>query len=142
MARSLEQNMGPDALRAATGRDHEGWRNLLTAAGALGWDHRSMARYLVDEHGLDGWWAQGVTVDFEQARKGRLPGQQADGTFTVARTATVAGERLADATRLQASAQPPNNTGTPVNLTWSKLPDAASIEVARAGIDAVFDAVR
>lgn len=94
MARRLEENMGPEAMRAATGRTHEQWRELLTGAGALGWPHAEIARHLVEVHGLDGWWAQGVAVDYEQACKGRLPGERADGTFTTQKTATVAGEPL------------------------------------------------
>lgn len=86
--------MGPEAMRAATGRDHEGWRELLAEAGALGWSHAQTARWLVEEQGVDGWWAQGITVDFEQARKGRLPGQKSDGTFATSATRTIPGERL------------------------------------------------
>ncbi|WP_165490076.1 hypothetical protein [Propioniciclava sinopodophylli] len=35
MARSLEQNMGPEALTRATGRDHEQWPQLLTGASGV-----------------------------------------------------------------------------------------------------------
>lgn len=86
--------MGADALRAATGRDHEGWRTVLAEAGALDWSHAETARWLVDTQGVSGWWAQGITVDFEQARKGRLPGQKSDGTFATSVTRTIPGERL------------------------------------------------
>lgn len=95
MVDRIDRNMGAAAMRAATGRDHDAWRALLEAAGALEWSHRQTADWLVAEHGVDPWWAQGITVDFEQDRKGRLPGQQADGTFSVTRTRTVPGERLA-----------------------------------------------
>lgn len=94
MARPLEQNMGPEATKRATGRSHEQWRAVLAEEGARDWAHARIARHLVDQHGLDGWWAQGVTVDFEQAVKGRLPGQRADGTFSASKTATVPGEPL------------------------------------------------
>ena len=95
MVDRMERSMGADALRAATGRSHGEWRDLLEAAGALEWSHQRIAGWLVAEHGVDPWWSQGITVDFEQDRKGRLPGQQADGTFSVATTRTVPGERLA-----------------------------------------------
>ncbi|HET8866766.1 MAG TPA: hypothetical protein VFM87_00415 [Agrococcus sp.] len=90
MVERIEKNMGSEALRAATGRTHEQWRELLAGAGALEWPHKQIAEWLVREHGVDGWWAQGITVDFEQDRKGRLPGQQADGTFSVSTTRTIA----------------------------------------------------
>jgi hypothetical protein len=94
MVERIERNMGSEAMRAATGRGHEEWRDLLEAAGAKEWSHRAIADWLVAEHGVEPWWSQGITVDFEQARKGRLPGQQADGTFAVSTTRTVPGERL------------------------------------------------
>lgn len=89
MAERIEKNAGSEALRLATGRSREAWRALLLAAGAREWTHTATAEWLVSEHGVDGWWAQGITVDFEQEHKGRLPGQQADGTFVVAKTRTV-----------------------------------------------------
>lgn len=94
MVDRIDRNMGPAALQAATGRTHAEWRDLLEGAGALEWGHKQTAGWLVAEHGVDAWWAQGITVDFAQDRKGRLPGQQADGTFSVSRSRTVPGERL------------------------------------------------
>ena len=174
MVDRIDRNMGADAMRAATGRTHDEWRDLLEAAGALEWSHRQIADWLVTEHGVEPWWSQGITVDFEQDRKGRLPGQQADGTFSVSRTRTVPGERLAalaavraeieqrlgaphgenlaaaqpvvrwrlgDGTRLAAAAQQPNRTGTPINLTIERLPDASVMQSAKAEIDAIFAAV-
>ncbi|CAG7845099.1 hypothetical protein USB125703_01356 [Pseudoclavibacter triregionum] len=175
MVKPLEQNMGADALWAATGRDHEAWRELLDAAGARDWTHAATARYLVEQHGVSGWWAQGITVDYEQARKGRLPGQQADGTFAVSLTRTIAGERLEalaavervvavahgephgrnlgasmpvvrwrldDGRRLAAAAQPPNKSGTPVNLTMEQLPTAESVEPVKAELLALLAAAQ
>lgn len=174
MVDRIDRNMGAAAMRAATGRSHVEWRDLLEAAGALEWNHRQIAEWLVAEHGVEPWWSQGITVDFEQDRKGRLPGQQADGTFSVAQTRTVPGERLAalaavraeieardgaahgenlgaaqpvvrwrlaDGTRLAAAAQQPNRSGTPVNLTIDRLPDAAAMQAAKDEIAAVFAAV-
>jgi hypothetical protein len=174
MPERIERNMGAEAMRAATGRTHAQWRDLLQEAGALEWTHRQIADWLVAEHGVEPWWSQGITVDFEQDRKGRLPGQQADGTFAVSRTRTVPGERLealaavraavdarhgaahgenlaaaqpvvrwrlADGTRLAAAAQAPNRTGTPVNLTIEKLPDAASVDAAKDEIEQIFGSV-
>lgn len=173
MVDRIDKNMGAEAMRAATGRTQEEWRDLLETAGAKEWTHKSTAEWLVAEHGVDGWWAQGITVDFEQDRKGRLPGQQADGTFAVSKTRTIAGERLealaavraaveavrgaahgenlaasqpvvrwrlADGRRLAAAAQQPNTSGTPVNLTFERLPDAAAMDGAKAEIAALFEA--
>lgn len=124
MVRRLEDTTGREAMRAATGRDHEGWRELLAAAGAMDWSHAQTARWLVEEHGVDGWWAQGITVDFEQARKGRLPGQQRKGTFTASATRTIPGERLAALASVKESVQAVHGEPSGMNL-------AASMPVVR-----------
>ena len=73
--------VGSEKVARATGRTREAWHELLDAAGATGWTHREIAAWLVTGHGVDGWWAQGLTVGYEQARGMRVPGQRPDGTF-------------------------------------------------------------
>lgn len=79
-----------DAVRAATGRTPDEWFALLDAWGATERGHTAVARWLSSEHGVDGWWAQNVTVAYEQDRGMRAPGQRADGTFSVSASKTVA----------------------------------------------------
>lgn len=85
-------NVGDDAVVSATGRSRAEWFALLDAAGATGWKHQAIANWLVAEQGIDPWWAQGVTVGYEQARGIRVPGQRQDGTFEVSVTRTIAGD--------------------------------------------------
>lgn len=128
--------MGADALRSATGRDHEGWRDLLTEAGAMGWSHAETARWLVETQGVGGWWAQGITVDFEQARKGRLPGQKGDGTFATSATRTIPGERLEALAAVKESVQAVHGEPSAMNLAASmpvvrwKLEDGGRLSAA------------
>ncbi|GAA1722415.1 hypothetical protein GCM10009809_17620 [Isoptericola hypogeus] len=86
------QTIGDDAVAEATGRGRGEWFSLLDAAGASGWSHREIAAWLAAEHGVDGWWAQSVTVAYEQERGMRAPGQRADGRFEVSSTKSVAGD--------------------------------------------------
>jgi hypothetical protein len=79
-----------DVIRANTGRAWDEWFVLLDAWGAAGRPHPEIARWLVEEHGVGGWWAQGVTVAYEQARGLRAPGQRRGGLFEVNATRTVA----------------------------------------------------
>ncbi|WP_156891632.1 hypothetical protein [Agromyces subbeticus] len=85
-------NVGDDAVERATGTTRDAWFALLDAAGAVEWRHQTIATWLVTERGVDPWWAQGVTVAYEQARGIRRPGQRQDGTFEVSVTRTVAAE--------------------------------------------------
>jgi hypothetical protein len=79
--RPNETAIGDAAVLARTGRGREEWFTLLDAAGALAWAHAGIARWLVEEHTVDPWWAQSVTVGYEQARGLRAPGQRPDGSF-------------------------------------------------------------
>jgi hypothetical protein len=72
-----------------TGRTWDQWFKLLDKSGAKDKKHPEIARWLSEEHGVDGWWAQSVTVAYEQDRGMRAPGQRADGTYSVSASKTV-----------------------------------------------------
>lgn len=84
--------IGDDAVVSATGKSRDEWFALLDAAGAAEWKHQAIATWLARDQGVDPWWAQGITVGYEQARGIRLPGQRQDGTFEVSVTRTIAGD--------------------------------------------------
>lgn len=89
-----------DALvRERTGRGWDEWFALLDGWHATTRTHTEIARWLAEEQQVDGWWAQSVTVTYEQARGMRAPGQGADGYFTAnaSKTVAVPVERLFDA---------------------------------------------
>ena len=92
--RRSSDTVGDDRVVAATGRTREEWFGLLDRAGAQDWDHGHIARWLGGKHDVDGWWAQSVTVAYEQARGLREPGQRSDGTFTASATKTVRAPRV------------------------------------------------
>jgi len=79
-----------EAVRAATGRGWDEWCGLIDANPGAGAGHTAIAADLRDRHGLGPWWAQAVTVGYERIRGLRRKHQMADGTFTAARTRTVA----------------------------------------------------
>ena len=79
-----------DVVRANTGRTWDEWFALLDAWGGAQRPHPEIARWLVEEHGVGGWWAQGVTVGYEQARGLRDLGQRRGGLYEVNASKTVA----------------------------------------------------
>jgi hypothetical protein len=87
------------ALRRVTGRDRPAWFALLDAWNATTRSHRDIAAWLMREHEVSSWWAQTLTVDYEQGRGLRKPGGKRDGTFEVgvSKTVAVPVERLYDA---------------------------------------------
>jgi hypothetical protein len=79
-----------EVIRANTGHSWDEWFVLLDRWGAAERPHTEIARWVVQEHGVGGWWAQGVTVAYEQARGLRAPGQRRGGHFEVSASKTVA----------------------------------------------------
>lgn len=90
-----------------TGHGWSEWVSLIDAGPGRSAGHTAIARWVHEEHGVDGWWAQGVTVGYERLVGLRLPGQMPDGTFTVQKNKTLDGTRdvvrgwlLSDAARV------------------------------------------
>jgi hypothetical protein len=98
-ASEVKRPYSDDVVRANTGRVWDEWFTLLDQWGAVERPHPEIARWLNEEHGVPGWWAQGVTVAYEQARGLRAPGQRRGGQFEVnaSKTVAVPVERLYDA---------------------------------------------
>ncbi|GAA1824757.1 DUF4287 domain-containing protein [Nesterenkonia flava] len=88
-----KQGAAPDVsdatIRENTGRGWDEWVALIDAGPGRAAGHAAIAAWLVEEHGVDGWWAQGVTVGYERITGLRLPGQMKDGTFSVSRSKTL-----------------------------------------------------
>jgi hypothetical protein len=86
-------------ILANTGKTWDEWFAVLDQWGAVERPHPEIARWVHEEHGVGGWWAQGVTVAYEQARGLRAPGQRRGGQFEVnaSKTVAVPVERLYEA---------------------------------------------
>jgi len=78
-----------EVLRGRTGRTWDEWFGMLDRWSAAERRHPEIARWLVTEHGVGGWWAQSITVAYEQARGMRAPGQRSDGSFEVSVSKTI-----------------------------------------------------
>ncbi|MDQ3953278.1 MAG: DUF4287 domain-containing protein [Actinomycetota bacterium] len=78
-----------EGVRRATGRSRDDWFAALDEWGAPGRPYRTIAGWLVDEHGLSRWWAQKLVVEYEQERGLREPGVRPGGTFEVTASKTV-----------------------------------------------------
>lgn len=90
------------SVERATNRPWAEWLQFMEAIGAKNLSHHDIATKVLEE--LDGkvdnlgWWAQSVTVAYEQYTGHRIPGQRPDGTFqTSVSKATIFGmEELMD----------------------------------------------
>jgi uncharacterized protein YndB with AHSA1/START domain len=86
---STMPQMSDEAIRKGSGKAWSEWREVLDAWGAAEKPHAEIARYLVEAHGVDGWWAQGVTVGYEQVIGRRVAGERQDGTFQASASKTI-----------------------------------------------------
>ena len=72
-------SMSDEAVEAKTGRTWQAWFSLLDKAGAKKLEHKTIAQLLSKEHGVPGWWAQNVTVEYERSRGLRARHQTTSG---------------------------------------------------------------
>ena len=90
--------MSDEAIRRRTGRGWEEWLDLLDEWGAADRPHKEVARWVAQEHGIDGWGAQAMTVTYERVRGLRAVGEHADGfAITASKTMAVPVNRLYEA---------------------------------------------
>jgi hypothetical protein len=91
--------MSDDALAAKTGCDWERWVYVLDRHRAHELSHREIAELVNQKYGIDGWWAQCVTVGYERIKGLRERGQRRGGGFEASKSKTfhVGVEKLYDA---------------------------------------------
>jgi uncharacterized protein YndB with AHSA1/START domain len=83
----MEGAIKPETILEKTGRPWPEWLALLDAWGAAEQDHASIARHLGSLPGVSAWWAQTLTVRYEQERGMRAVGEKPDGfEVSVSRT--------------------------------------------------------
>lgn len=86
-----------ESIEKATKKSWKQWVSELDDSGARELSHTDLARKLytvldgtIESHG---WWAQAITVAYEQYVGKRVPGQLANGLFELAVSKTVATSR-------------------------------------------------
>lgn len=78
-------------LENGTGTSLAEWTDRLDEASGRDLDHTAIARMLVERWEVEEWWAQGVTVAYEQVIGRRVVGQSCDGDFSASASRTVPG---------------------------------------------------
>ena len=81
-----------DAVKAKTGRGWEEWLSILDQEQGPALGHTAMAELLYEKYSVSGWWAQMVTVGYEQAR-GLRAKHEKKGGFEIGASRTVDAER-------------------------------------------------
>ncbi len=97
--KKVTESMSDEAILSATGHRLSHWLKVLDEFDVARNGHTAAAQLLEDKHGQSFWWSQQITISYEQERGLRLPGQRADGKFTVnvAKTIEVSVEKAFEA---------------------------------------------
>jgi hypothetical protein len=132
-------------VERATNRTWDEWLRFMDGIGAKDLDHKAIALKVYEE--LEGtveqcgWWAQSVTVAYEQHIGRRVPGQRSDGTFqtSVSRSTSLGMAQLMDRWQEFAATDEtvrdvvdatPRVSGTDRRTTWrTKAADGSSVVV-------------
>ena len=77
--RVADPGVSEAAITKGTGQGWDHWFRVLDDWGATSRNHTEIARYVNGEHGVDGWWAQSVTVGYERARGMRARNERPEG---------------------------------------------------------------
>lgn len=110
----------------STGHGLEHWFAVLDRFGAVEKGHTAAARHLAEDHQIDGWYAQGITVAFERARGVRGVNQRCDGKYEVSVSKVVAAE-AADVIKLF--------TDKRLRKRWAAAVDQQLAQALSAAID-------
>lgn len=94
-----------EKAREKTGHGLDHWFALLDRFGGIDKGHSALARHLHDDHGVPGWYAQGITVGYERARGARALNQRMSGDYEVSVTKMVNGDTEAVVRAFTASRQ-------------------------------------
>lgn len=81
------------AIEKATGKKWAQWQVLLKAMNAAALPHKKIAAQLHRDHGVSGWWAQALTVQFERVIGCRKIGQTHAGDFSASASKTLSGTK-------------------------------------------------
>lgn len=84
-------SISEDAILKGTGQPWSHWLHWLHGIEASELSHKDIASKLSEQNGISGWWAQMLTVQFEQAIGRRVAGQDCSGSFSVTASKTMPG---------------------------------------------------
>lgn len=78
--------------REKTGHGLDHWFEVLDRFGGVEKGHSALAKHLHADHGVDGWYSQGITVSYERARGARTLNQRVSGDYEVSVSKVVAAD--------------------------------------------------
>ena len=87
----MAKGIGKAAIESATGKTWDEWLDIFASFDAASMPHKEIVEKVCELGAAGDWWAQMVTVAYEQHIGRRIPGQMSDGTFALSVGKTVTG---------------------------------------------------
>jgi hypothetical protein len=87
----MSELISDKAIENSTGDSWSTWLERLQQMGAQDLSHKEIASKLVSEYQVARWWAQSLTVRYEQVMGRRKSGQSNGGDFSVSVSKTLSG---------------------------------------------------
>ena len=109
-----------------TGHDLAHWFAILDRFGGIEKGHTASTELLYNDHGVPGWYCQGIVVAYERARGKRVMNQKCDGSFEVSVSKVIAATTPALVKALSDPKQ---------RKLWSAKADGALIKALEAGLE-------
>ena len=89
-ARKKAAGVSDEAVKARTGNGWKQWFAILDKAGSKRKPHKEIAAWVAEHYDVGGWYAQMITVAYEQERGLREVHQKCDGEFQASGSKTIA----------------------------------------------------
>ena len=114
-----------------TGHGLAHWFDVLDTFGAIEKGHTKAADHLYSDHGVPGWYCQGITVAYERARGKRGMNQRCDGAYevSVSKVMSATPSQIIKAVKAPASAK-----ATAGKQRWTDGVDADLLKALSAGL--------
>lgn len=87
----MTTSISETAVVKGTGQPWSHWLSWLHSIHANDLTHKEIASKLAEHPGISAWWAQMLTVEFEQSIGRRVAGQDCSGSFSVSVSKTLDG---------------------------------------------------
>lgn len=88
--KGVSESLAPSTVLEKTGHDLEYWTGVLDRFDRASRGHTAAANHLHEMHGVSYWWAQQLTIYYEQIKGLRKPGERSAGKFSVNVSRTIA----------------------------------------------------
>src|SRR3990172_6974372 len=87
--KEAKRKIGDVAVKKRTGHGYDHWFKMIDKFDRRKNGHKATAKHLNEKHGVDEWYAQMITVEYERKKGIRATGPRITGSYEVSISRTV-----------------------------------------------------